>query len=433
MAGSRENGRRGDPSRSNRSPAPRVSPINALVLGASIAGAAYTSIRLELTQTWSSYGAAAADNRILFHAPLLALAALSVYFLLVASPVRFRIALAVKAAILCLYLRLLPDVGFRPETAIIAALVMEIAVYEAFHVNLLEASALIPLAVLMRALSLAHTSAAVQTDGILRAAALPSLESGLYLSLLATSACLLIHYRERCIDQEDKLRQLNDAVTELARANLGYQHYASQAEERSQSEERNRITRELHDILGYTFTNNIMMLEAAVSRIKKDPAKVQELISLARENAKTGLEKVRSSLYLLRSQEPVPIRSVNRFHKLVDTFRVATGLEVTIHYGNIPDRLPAGLESFFYFFLQETLVNSFRHGAATQVRISFWRGEERIGASVVDDGQGATEITEGIGIRGMRERLEKLGGELRIARLPRGFGITAEIPFAGGE
>jgi signal transduction histidine kinase len=412
-----------------RNPAARLSALKVFALVVSAATLAYAGSRVDTLSAGPPHGAAGFGDRVLLHSPLLLMALASAYFAVISSPARFRAALAAKTALLCLYLLLAPQ-GSRVELPLVTSAVVEVAIYEPFYLNLLEAVALTGLAVLMRIAS--AFGAGAPGGPRVRAAIGVQAETALFLLVLAVATCLLVYYRERCIEQAQRLRHLNDAVTELARANLGYQHYASEAEQRSQSEERARITRELHDILGYTLTNNMMMLEAVSSRVGKDPAKVRELIDLARENAKVGLEKVRGSLHQLRAREPAAQQSsARRLHKLVDVFRIATGLRVTVHYGNLPERLPPRIESFFHFFVQEGLVNSFRHGSASEVRISFWRAGRGIVASIADNGQGAAEIDEGIGIQGMRERLAELGGVLMIRRATQGFEIGAEVPYDG--
>jgi signal transduction histidine kinase len=409
--------------------ATRLAALKVFALAVSAATLAYAGFRVDALSAGPPHAVGGFGDRVLLHSPLLLMALASVYFAFVASPARFRAALAAKTALLCLYLLLAPA-GSRVELPLVTAVVVEVAIYEPFFLNLLEAVALAAIAALMRILS--AFGAGGQAAAGVRAAIGTQAETSLFLLVLAAAMCLLVYYRERCIEQAQRLRHLNGAVTELARANLGYQHYASEAEQRSQGEERARITRELHDILGYTLTNNMMMLEAVASRVGRDPAKVRELIDLARDNAKVGLEKVRASLHQLRAREPaVQQTSVTRLYKLVDVFRIATGLRVTVHYGNLPEGLPPAVESFFHFFVQEGLVNSFRHGAATEVRIAFWRTAAAIVASIADNGMGAAEIDEGIGLQGMRERLAELGGELTIKRAAQGFEVGAEVPYDG--
>jgi len=239
---------------------------------------------------------------------------------------------------------------------------------------------------------------------------------------------LFVETRERHIQSIAEVARLRDTVTGLSQANLGYQRYASDAELRSAVEERNRITRELHDIIGYAFVNNIMMLEAALSKINKDPDLVQRLINLARSNLEEAQTRIRAALYLLRSTAPSE-STIAYIDRLVQTFRIATRLSVRVDYTNCPAKLPGQLEEFVVYFIQEALVNAFKHGRATDVHVYFHAFDGQFSISVTDNGVGFGSATEGIGLTGMRERLEALGGNLEIQDLGGGVSVIAMIPF----
>lgn len=255
------------------------------------------------------------------------------------------------------------------------------------------------------------------------------LSSVVVIALTTAALILYVENRELNIRRLTEIRRLRDTVTGLSQANLGYQRYASDAELRSTVEERNRITRELHDIIGYAFVNNTMMLEAALSKIHKDPELVQRLISMARGNLEDAQTRIRAALYLLRSTVPAE-STVAYVNRLVETFRVATQVGVEVDHTNCPVHLPGRLEEFTVYFIQESLVNALKHGHATHVHVYFHHTSERFLISVTDDGVGFTQGPEGIGLRGMRERLEALHGELEIQDLGRGVSVIASIPFA---
>jgi signal transduction histidine kinase len=354
----------------------------------------------------------------------LALCALGSY--LAVRPLWFRIVLVIKCGFLAAYLVSAPP-GLDTELPITCAVMMEIGIRERFSANLILDALLVLACIPLRAANPA-LARAVGGDRLM-GVFLPQVGFSLCAMAVAVPWCLLPHYRQVTLVQRDNLARLDNAVSELSKANLGYQHYASEAANRSQREERLRITRELHDVIGYTFTNNIMMLEAAISKISKDPRRVEELIELARENAKTGLEKIRHSLHLLRSSEPPRMTSIQRIHKLILVFGIATGVEVRTEYSDAPDEMGQEREEFFFYFVQEALTNAFRHGQATRIRIYFARANGTLFASVLDNGHGAGSIVEGIGIAGMRERLAKLDGTLRIVDSPQGFEIVGEVPY----
>jgi signal transduction histidine kinase len=82
--------------------------------------------------------------------------------------------------------------------------------------------------------------------------------------------------------------------------------------------------------------------------------------------------------------------------------------------------------------VQESLMNSFRHGKASRVRIFLRRQDEDIVLKVSDNGMGAAIFVEGIGLAGMRERLGKLGGTLSARGVAGGFDVIASVPASQG-
>jgi signal transduction histidine kinase len=114
-------------------------------------------------------------------------------------------------------------------------------------------------------------------------------------------------------------------------------------------------------------------------------------------------------------------------------FEKATGIHVRLEYGNAPGTYADAIDSAIYHLAQEALINSFRHGRAGNVTVSLFEVGDAISVSIGDDGSGAPAFEEGIGLRGMRERIEKLGGELTVNGQRGGFSILARIPRNGGE
>jgi signal transduction histidine kinase len=247
--------------------------------------------------------------------------------------------------------------------------------------------------------------------------------------LFSFAAGLMLHYREQSLRLEQERRRLDAAVGELASANLGYQEFAALLEQRTMLEERKRITRDIHDIIGYTLTNNIMMMEAAVEMVRRDPQRVSALITEARRNAEEGLDGIRNALYLLRAQENPQLAGMDLIAKLVSTFHAATGVTVRLEYGNTRNGIEHDVEGVLFHVIQEALTNSFRHGRSTLVEILFWfRDDGTLVVNIRDNGGGAADIHEGIGLSGMRERLLPVDGTLRLRMSPVGFTVTVEVP-----
>lgn len=298
---------------------------------------------------------------------------------------------------------------------LLLALLAETALYEPWPVNAVLCLLIVAASVLLRGSG---------TSDLLAYAA--------FGIALAVAASLGGYYRELTVQDHREIERLQNAVEELTRASRGYMDFASSAERRSMIEERNRITRELHDTIGYTFTNLIMIMEAATDLAEKDPALLRESVRTAREQAERGLADVRRALHSLRAQEARRERGLNAILKLARLFEAATQVEVNVQFGNAPQTCGEEVDTALYHLVQEGLTNSFRHGHATRIDLLFWSTGDTVRVTLRDNGSGAGPgpADEGIGIRGMRERFGKLGGTIEAAGYPGGFKIEAEVPLA---
>lgn len=351
--------------------------------------------------------------------------ALALLVFLVSSRRTFRVLAALRIA---LFLVLLAELGReRIGLAYLVAIILEVSIYERFALNL--AVSLATVAGYAATRYVGEAGGFTLSAGALAALADRDLETVLYGAIFAFTAGTMLAYRERSIRQGEEIRRLDRAVAKLSEANLGYQQYASAAEQLSMMEERRRITREIHDVIGYTMTNVIMMMEAVIDMMRRDPGKVEEMVNLARRNAEEGLEEIRDALHLLRAQEQPPATSLEAIARLARIFQIATGVQVALELGNVPQSLARPVEETLYHLVQEALTNSFRHGRATLVKIMMWMTERQLIVNIWDDGVGAGAFSEGIGLAGMRERLARLGGKLGVLDAADGFRLTAEIPL----
>ena len=176
-----------------------------------------------------------------------------------------------------------------------------------------------------------------------------------------------------------------------------------------------------------------MMIKTSLLLIPKDGRKLKELLVNARAQAEEGIVEIRSALHELRSQKISKERGLSAIHKLTRTFSKATGVNVITEYGNIPNSFGPKTDLFIYRMIQEGLLNAFTHGEADYIRIYFWKHDHQIQISLFDNGRGSQEISKGIGLRGMEERLNRLGGTLTFQNQPIGFEIVAVIPEQNGK
>lgn len=250
------------------------------------------------------------------------------------------------------------------------------------------------------------------------------------LGFSSASLCLLARHRARSELLAAEGSGLRDVTRRLAETQLGYLEFARSAGKKSSADERNRLSAELHDTIGYTLTNLEMILEAGVDLVDTDRSRLKDLLRTGLSQAREGMVETRRALYLVRGQVDRP-RFLNAVQELASVFGKTTGMKVRIDYGAFPASCGEEADSAFYHFIQEGLVNAFSHGKAKNVKLYLGGDPENLRVSIIDDGIGAEDIVEGIGILGMRERFGRLGGTISIEFPVDGFKITATVPSGG--
>lgn len=213
-----------------------------------------------------------------------------------------------------------------------------------------------------------------------------------------------------------------DEVQALNRELLATQHLLAEA---SRQGERSRIARDLHDLLGHHLTAlsiNLQIAERMASGEARD--KVEESRALAR----LLLADVREAVSTLRDERALDVASAIR---MVVADVPDLDVELDIEDGLVIDDVDVA--EALLRCVQETVTNTLRHSGARRSWIRIFEDEGRVMLEVRDDGEVRGDFAEGNGITGMRERLAKLGGRLRLARAGKALRVDVEIPLAGAH
>ncbi|MFB7411497.1 sensor histidine kinase [Streptomyces sp. NPDC056202] len=243
------------------------------------------------------------------------------------------------------------------------------------------------------------------------------------------------------------------AVGRAQRTRIAYLHEVEQralAAEREQeararqsaTEERLRIAREVHDVLGHSISLINVQSGAALHRLGKGPAPeaglatATEALEAVKATSKDALRELRATLGVLRgADEPTPTApSASGLALLGDLAARArsAGLDVRTDVTGTPVPLPPPVDLAAYRIVQESLTNVTRHAGARTVRITLDWGTDAVRLRIADDGEGAPEGRPlGSGIRGMAERARAFGGELTARNGDDGgFLVSARLPLS---
>jgi len=244
----------------------------------------------------------------------------------------------------------------------------------------------------------------------------------MFLGLLLKNAQRLAAERKRLIEQ------LRQASTSLVETNIRLQEHVVRGEEQAKMLERGRISRELHDTVGYALMNIIVTMKASLELSHSDGERMREFMAKGIKQAQKGLADTRGALRELRAVAAQPLSLVASVGRLAGAFK-DTHIAVAAHYSNMPWSFTEEIDATIYRIVQEGITNAIRHGNATKIDINLSLDGSRIGVAVRDNGIGTAEITEGIGMAGIRERLTQLGGGLSAGNSAGGFLLSAWLPY----
>lgn len=190
-------------------------------------------------------------------------------------------------------------------------------------------------------------------------------------------------------------------------------------------EARRRLARDLHDGAQQRLVVAALTLKRAAAHARGTEA--EPLVAEAFDQVQQGLAELRE---LARGIHPA-VLSEHGLAPALEALVARTPVPVELHVA--PDRVPPVFESAMYFTIAEALTNVVKHAAATQVTVDVDVEPERVVAEIADDGVGGARAAAGSGLRGLADRLDALGGTLRVqSRRGRGTIVHAEAPLPVG-
>jgi len=198
----------------------------------------------------------------------------------------------------------------------------------------------------------------------------------------------------------------------------------------AQELERRRLARELHDEIGQDLTSLLLNLRTIEEATTAD--EVQQATASLRELIVTALQDVRRLAVELRPKALDDFGLVPALERLIQTFGEQTGLDVKLTDALAGRRLPPDAETALYRIVQEALTNIVKHAHARRVSILLTLMDRGAAAVIEDDGLGFDPSVEheGLGLLGIRERLQLLGGHLTIeSSAGSGTTLRAEVPL----
>lgn len=208
--------------------------------------------------------------------------------------------------------------------------------------------------------------------------------------------------------------------------------------EQAVAEERNRIARELHDLVAHSMS--VIAVQAGVGHhlIDQDRDKAKDALATIERTSRQGLIEMRRMLGVLRTgaddeSDRAPQPGLGRMEHLVADAEAA-GIAVEVSVVGEERPLPPGVDLSAFRIVQEALTNVRKHAGQANVTISICFRDDHVDVVIDDDGRGVAPESGsgGFGQIGMRERAAVVGGTLRAGpRRGGGYRVSARLPYGG--
>jgi signal transduction histidine kinase len=208
--------------------------------------------------------------------------------------------------------------------------------------------------------------------------------------------------------------------------------------ERSRAEERNRIARELHDVIAHSLTVSLLHVTSARLAVEHDPADAARALAESERLGRQSLAEVRATIGLVRPQAgdaaspdgiAPPVPGLDQVGRLVAQLR-ETGADIGLAIEGDTAGLPATTGSAVYRIVQEALTNAIRHapGRAVTVRVAVAGGQIEVAVDSAGPPGADSGAGQGLGLVSMRERAQAVGGTCTAGPGGSGWLVHAALP-----
>jgi signal transduction histidine kinase len=211
--------------------------------------------------------------------------------------------------------------------------------------------------------------------------------------------------------QREQRRRLTEANERLAQ-------HASTVEQLTISQERNRLARELHDVLAHTLSGVAVELEGLRATMQRDPEQSTALLNHSLQAIREGLTETRRALQELRAKPLEDLGLARAVQTLAESYASRSDFRLELEIDHSLGDYPVDVQQSVYRIAQEALANVADHAQAQNVCVQLKQKRGQLMMSIRDDGCGFdlrnSENESHYGLLGMRERAEMAGGKLSV-------------------
>lgn len=241
---------------------------------------------------------------------------------------------------------------------------------------------------------------------------------------------IIKNYRKSTEDYEKQELQLKNSIdhsaekfrNEIHKTNLYYENMILQ--------DKARLSQELHDKLGHRINGSIYQLEACRVLSSDDPEKAEKILQRVIESLRTGMDEIRA---LLRRERPEN-RKITLFQleSLCHDCKEQYGIDAQLKLSGNSEQIDDKIWKVVLDNSCEAITNSLKYSKCSKISIEIAVLNKLLRCCISDNGKGCENISDGMGIQGMKQRIEKLGGVINIDGMS-GFTINMLIPINKDE
>jgi PAS domain S-box-containing protein len=219
-------------------------------------------------------------------------------------------------------------------------------------------------------------------------------------------------------------------ITELERTQAELKHLSSKLLHVLE-DERQRISRELHDITA----QNLFVMSMNLTNVQESgalPARLKASLDECQNLCDQALQEVRTLSYLLHPTLLDKVGLVSTLRSYLQSLAKRSGIQMQLETTESTARLPLEVESDLFLVVREALANAVRHSGGDRVVVSFYARDNQATLKILDNGRGMKPgAPVGIGIRSMQERVKRMNGEFEILSGNQGTTVSVTIPQCG--
>ena len=261
----------------------------------------------------------------------------------------------------------------------------------------------------------------------------PAVQQGNSIQVVMTLFFLLFFSYENHILEERRALQ---EELEKAEQKLSEQRYDLQQAQYKMGtmkeiftlQERNRISREIHDSVGHSLSTIIIQLGAISQLAKQQNSPIQEMSEGLRDFAVEGLQEVRKIVHDLKPEQmdkkQLDIALEEFFHEV----QVNSGIDIQFRKNEPTFTLTSEAELSIFRGVQEAITNAMRHGQATRITVLLMYNPSQLVVTIKDNGTGAVDLAPKGGLKSLQERLRAEGGSVTLEASNPGVTVQMILP-----